>query len=449
MDYVGHARGFVQVSLLTAGVLYLVFAVYDRLVMPPETLEVAFAIRVGVFFGLIGVSASVGTRFFARYMQPVLGAVLIVGGSVLVAFVGLGARPEMYGGLVICCVYAHTMLRLRFVWATAVTTVLIVLYEIVAWPLTAPTVMASNNFILISTNVTGMVGSYWMEHYLRRVFWQRRLLHQRHRALLTEDRRKGRELEAARQMQRAMLPPTVPELPGLRVGVWMQPAFEVGGDFYDVHMRSDGAVFFAIGDATGHGMQASTAVTVAKTVLTCAPAEADLVARLRQLSHVLERMGLPGLYMAMAVGRFDGHTLEIAGAGMPPGLIRRAASGRVDEVPLKGAPLGFCTAYPYVATRYVLYPGDVLLLMSDGFAETFSPSKEMVGYDAAARLLAACPDTDPDVIIRHLRRFAETWAGTRPIDDDTTFLAFSVQPVDASVTVDNETPTPVWEPALA
>jgi hypothetical protein len=79
-----------------------------------------------------------------------------------------------------------------------------------------------------------------------------------------ENERQAKELEEARQLQLSMLPKKLPQIPNLEIAAYMKPATEVGGDYYDFHISSDGTLTVAVGDATGHGLKAGTVVTATK-----------------------------------------------------------------------------------------------------------------------------------------------------------------------------------------
>ena len=86
------------------------------------------------------------------------------------------------------------------------------------------------------------------------------------KSLKTENERKTHELEEARKLQLSMLPERLPEIQNLDIAVYMKTATEVGGDYYDFYLAEDGTLTVAIGDATGHGMQAGTMVASAKSL---------------------------------------------------------------------------------------------------------------------------------------------------------------------------------------
>lgn len=79
----------------------------------------------------------------------------------------------------------------------------------------------------------------------------------RHEEVEAENEARAKELEEARQLQLSMLPKNIPQLPNLEIVAYMKTATEVGGDFYDFHLNTTGALTIAVGDATGHGLKAA------------------------------------------------------------------------------------------------------------------------------------------------------------------------------------------------
>jgi hypothetical protein len=194
----------------------------------------------------------------------------------------------------------------------------------------------------------------------------------RSKLLDAEHTRKTQELEEARQLQLSMLPQQVPKLPHLEIAAYMKPATEVGGDYYDFHLSDDGTLTVVIGDATGHGLKAGTMVTAAKSLFTALAHEQDLMHIIRQSNQALKRMNLHGIYMAMLIAKIKAHNMTVGGAGMPPLLIHRSATQKVEEIVIKGMPLGSVSAFPYQKQELILSPGDTVVLMSDGFPERFN-----------------------------------------------------------------------------
>ena len=126
-------------------------------------------------------------------------------------------------------------------------------------------------------------------------------------------------------------------------------------------------------------------------------AEPDLVAAVCRIGRALRRMRPGRLSMAFALGRLKGRKLELVGAGMPPALVYRGSTGRIEQVELNGVPLGSPIDFPYRKKELELTRGDTVLLMSDGFPESGSENHDPLGYEGAEHAFcrAAASGADP------------------------------------------------------
>ncbi|MDX1639711.1 MAG: hypothetical protein R3281_17240, partial [Balneolaceae bacterium] len=304
--------GYVRTSLVLAILLYATFSWLDRMVTP-EVVPELMVIRIisCLIFGLV-IYLSFrpwGKRNFQFLMSMV---VLLAGvgiiGMILVAETNGGYH--YYAGLILAVMYAHGLLRMRFIYATLTTWLIIGIYGVSAVILgNTPFIIYINNFFfLVSANIMGMFASYWLEFYLKAVFWNERILREKNQELEAEYERKSSELEAARRMQLNMLPQRSPYLPDYQFSFSMKAASEVGGDYYDFQVAQNGDLTFGIGDATGHGLQASVMVTAIKLLFSEHAAETDLLDFLKRASRSISLMGFRKYYMAFAVGRLSGNT---------------------------------------------------------------------------------------------------------------------------------------------
>jgi serine phosphatase RsbU (regulator of sigma subunit)/PAS domain-containing protein len=231
----------------------------------------------------------------------------------------------------------------------------------------------------------------------------------------TEARTVEREREASVEMlRRLLLPGAMPHVPGADVAVHYRPASgDVGGDFYDViRVGPDRDVLATvIGDVSGHGAAAAAAAVAVRHAVrsvlenggSCADA-GDAAAA------VLADSGDPELLAALAVAlvRVDGSRLHVtlAGFGVPPALIRRAA-GRVDAICGTGTLLGAGAdgGAAHAAVHEVLEPGDALVLATDGLTEARRATgrhRPLLGETAVRRALAAAPCGDAEALTEAL-----------------------------------------------
>ncbi|KOV69563.1 serine/threonine protein phosphatase [Streptomyces sp. AS58] len=197
-------------------------------------------------------------------------------------------------------------------------------------------------------------------------------------------------VELAIALQRGMLPRDLPDAPGFHLAVAYAPAcygLNVGGDWYDAFVLSDGRIGLSVGDVQGHNIEAAAfmgQIRVGLRALASVTGEpGDLLARTNDL--ILSLGG--DLFATCTFIRLDPTTgvLESARAGHLP-LIWATADGRSgiarDE---GGPPLGVQAGTRYPVTRYRLTTGGVFILLTDGVVEGPTLSLED-GLDQVVRL---------------------------------------------------------------
>ncbi len=207
--------------------------------------------------------------------------------------------------------------------------------------------------------------------------------------------RKTAELEEARQLQLAMLPKIIPDLPNLDIAVYMQTATEVGGDYYDFHVGEDGTLTVVIGDATGHGMKASKFVSMIKALF-ASGSNLDMKTYFDISSNALKGIELGRLMMAFMMIKIKSNKLEISNAGMPPLFIYRKQSKVIEEILIKGMPLGAIKDFPYEIRKTEITAGDNLLLLSDGLPELQNEMNEHYGYTRVKESFEKAAKKEPD-----------------------------------------------------
>jgi serine phosphatase RsbU (regulator of sigma subunit) len=242
-----------------------------------------------------------------------------------------------------------------------------------------------------------------------------------------ENERKTKELEEARQLQLSMLPKELPQIPHLDIAVYMKTATEVGGDYYDFHVGIDGTLTVVIGDATGHGLKAGTMVTTAKSLFSSHAADEDIIKTFQEFTRVIKNMRMHLMSMCLSIIKINGSTLKISAAGMPPALLYRKANNTVEELVIKGMPLGAFTGFPYKLHETKLQKGDTLFLQSDGLPELFDKDMNMFGYEKVTNVFSEVADRPPAEIIEHLNKIGSDWVGNSELDDDVTFVVIKVK----------------------
>jgi hypothetical protein len=242
-----------------------------------------------------------------------------------------------------------------------------------------------------------------------------------------ENQRKTEELEEARQLQLAMLPKELPQLPNLDIAVFMKTATEVGGDYYDFHVDNKGVLTAVIGDATGHGMKAGTIVTITKSMFNSLSSEKNILKVFSQISQVIRDMKFRQLSMCLMMLKIYENKLQISSAAMPPAYIYRSSKKKVDEIVLNGMPLGALPSFPYKIEETILNSGDTILLMSDGYPELMNDKGKMFGYEKALKIFEELAHTQSEEIIEGLKISASEWVQNKMPDDDVTFVVIKIK----------------------
>jgi class 3 adenylate cyclase len=180
-DHFLRSLAFIRFAITLAIVLYAAFGVLDLFIVPDEARSIwmiRYAIVCPVFMAALGLTF---THWFKPVVQPILSAVAIVCGLGIVAMIAIAnpsASALYYAGLLLVIPWAYSVLRLRFLYATAAAATILVGYEVVAiWVKhTAPDILVNNNFFFVSSVIVGMAAGYTIERGMRAEFLQRRLI---------------------------------------------------------------------------------------------------------------------------------------------------------------------------------------------------------------------------------------------------------------------------------
>jgi serine phosphatase RsbU (regulator of sigma subunit) len=192
-------------------------------------------------------------------------------------------------------------------------------------------------------------------------------------------------------MQRSLLPRSVPKLQGLELGDAYESSarVEVGGDVYDYMELGDGRLAVALGDVTGHGIEAAADMAMAKFVFRSLarehPEPADF---LQSANEVVVGEIAPGKFITLVYLLIDGSTGEVAaaGAGHPPPRII-GADGLVTGLEARGLVLGIEPAQHYEEVRATLEVGGAVVLYTDGVIEA-RRNGELYGLERLDRVLS-------------------------------------------------------------
>ncbi len=244
----------------------------------------------------------------------------------------------------------------------------------------------------------------------------------------------------AHTLQAALLPSDLPTVPGLRLAArYRAPTADradihVGGDLYDVVPGPD-ACGVVVADVCGKGAEAAALTALIRHTMR---AEIDHglgpAAVLERLNRAMLRAsgGRPGRFATVAHARISrtpaGVGVRLASAGHPPPLVIR--DGGATPVPAPGTLLGVYPDVTLTEVTFDLYPGEIMVLYTDGVTEARGDG-ELYGADRLARAVASVPGGTADEIADHLLADVDAFQRGQQLDDIAILVVETVETAEA------------------
>jgi sigma-B regulation protein RsbU (phosphoserine phosphatase) len=236
------------------------------------------------------------------------------------------------------------------------------------------------------------------------------------------------DLERALEIQRALLPKEIAQVPGFEVVAAWEPARVVGGDYYDVIRLSDGKIAICIADVVGKGISAALLMAnVQATVRAYAAQPASASWLCRRVNEVLSSNIAADKFVTLFYGILDSRarTLQYSNAGhLPPLLVR--SNGSSEKLSEGGAVLGVFPEGDYADALVHLRPGDRLLLFTDGITEAADLNSEEYGEVGLLRAAQAAVALSPTDLKAHLLTDVNRFCNSH-LHDDVTLLLVCAQ----------------------
>ncbi|HPW54456.1 MAG: PP2C family protein-serine/threonine phosphatase [Thermoanaerobaculaceae bacterium] len=253
---------------------------------------------------------------------------------------------------------------------------------------------------------------------------------------------RGRELErqvaVARQVQHDMLPQDLRPGPGVELGMYFEPAWEVGGDLFDIFPAAGNSTALALGDVAGKGLPASLLMALTHGVLRSAAGElsaqtlAPLVSR---LNLVLCEATPPNRFATLFAAVVDApsrHLSWVNAGHLPALLVRGGGEGNeIERLRSTGPVVGALPYATYRCESTTLHCGDLLAIYSDGVTEAVSPSEEEFGEARLCAILTAMSHRPCQEIVSEIVRQVRAFAPGSPADD-LTILVLRIPSSDSS-----------------
>jgi serine phosphatase RsbU (regulator of sigma subunit) len=246
-----------------------------------------------------------------------------------------------------------------------------------------------------------------------------------------EHRRLERDMVLAREVQRRFLPGPPPPEHGLRMVAHYRPAYDVGGDFYDLifHGPPGSPITAVIGDVAGKGVPAALLMSRVSSDLHRLALQIDSPAELLvEVDRTLAADETSDSFVTLAVCRFEParQRVVVANAGHVPPILRRAGGSVLAFGRASGPPLGMGIDGAWSEQGIALAPGDSIFLMTDGLAEALDRPGDRMGTKLLSSLIG---DDEPslDTTCHRVLAAVERERLMRSVDD-VTLVALQFDP---------------------
>jgi serine phosphatase RsbU (regulator of sigma subunit) len=235
------------------------------------------------------------------------------------------------------------------------------------------------------------------------------------------------ELQIARSIQQSLLPKVRPQIAGFQIAGWSRAADDTGGDFYDWKRLPDGRWILVLADVTGHGIGPAILASVCRAYSRATFNAPDrLETMLKSINQSFTEDLTPERFatFVVAVCEEGSDQVELLSAGHGPIFVYSSHNQSFRLMEAQALPLGILPdLWDAVPVKVSMQPGDVVLLITDGFSEWENSAGQEFGSERLAAVVKQFSDREPETIIAELYDSVLSFAqGTRQQDDLTAVL---------------------------
>ncbi len=232
-----------------------------------------------------------------------------------------------------------------------------------------------------------------------------------------------RDLQIARRVQEALVPPATFASDGVEIRSAYIPSEVLSGDFYDYFVQ-DESMYLFVADVSGHGLPAAILVSLLKSYIHSeAATERSLAEFMSRLSDFLYGVSLPTQFATAALFRMEaGRQLVYANAAHPPFLVHHRDSGRSVLYEQPSNLLGAMPNMPFEEHSVAVAPGDTLFVYTDGLTDRVNATGDFYTIDRVAAIMERSRDADLATVYDSIYDDVSGFAATEEFKDDIAFV---------------------------
>lgn len=243
-----------------------------------------------------------------------------------------------------------------------------------------------------------------------------------------EKQKQDGEMKIAMSVQHALLPSSLPKVPGYSFFASYDAAQAVGGDYYDCFRLNDDLICLSFGDVAGKGVPGALIMSrISSCVQNVMPFVHDPAEAIQKINNHMCSNMVEGRFVTYLLIVLDvkNHKMRMVDAGHMSPMIHKP-DGTIEEFPedIVGLPIGVMEDYPYECVERDVHPGELFLLFTDGVDEAMDPNGNLYTLERMREFVLKGPKKADELgkaMLADVRRFANG----RAQNDDITIMTFS------------------------
>ena len=242
-----------------------------------------------------------------------------------------------------------------------------------------------------------------------------------------------KDLENARDVQKALFPRETLSIPSLSCETHYQPAHEVGGDYYDFLALEGGRWGLAIGDVSGKGVGAALVMASLQASLRAQALSpnVDLPALIANVNRLVFESSPSNFFASLFYAEYEPvkRLLTFVNAGHNPPVVIRPNRGvcKLFRLEATSTPVGIGLDQQFLSATFQLQTDDLFVAYTDGITEAENPGGEQWGQNQLESLLRSCSHKDPDEIVHEVLAQVAGFTNGRQQKDDITLMVIRVK----------------------